>query len=449
MSDTDAAEPRDANMAATESAHRNGDGLGRYWVGWFDARALAVLGALMVLLLGAAAIIAFRAHATPVPVAITRPVAGAALEAGQPSSVEGTASPGAWVKVYDSATFLGEAKADYLGKWRLALSPALAAGDHTLRADAVDSANRLTTTLVGWTLTDAAAAEAAPARPVPLTRTAPAADVTREAVPRVDMAGTAAPPAPIAPSFGVLPSVLPPANPIKAAPAGVKGPAYDAVTELAGTAGPSARVRLFDGDKAIGETTADAKGNWSFKLSAALPLGARSITASAVDGAVEGPRSVAQAFTVVSPQTAAAPVTPAFLPLDAGASFVAGQRIDLVGTAAPGAQVQIVGADGTALGTATAGADGKWLLKILATAGMGPLTARALGPAGALESAPLAVAVATPMPAPTAPAPTATPRVLLGVTGGSPAGGAPSSAIVGATGLMALALAAVARRRAR
>ena len=55
---------------------------------------------------------------------------------------------------------------------------------------------------------------------------------------------TPAPPAPIAPVFGVLPGISSPGNALKEAPAGVKGPAYESVPEISGSAGPNAKVLI-------------------------------------------------------------------------------------------------------------------------------------------------------------------------------------------------------------
>jgi len=519
---------------------------GKFWVNWFDPRALAVLGVILVALCCVASVIALWANNAAQPVAITRPAQGAALEVGKLGDIEGTASPGAQIKLYDGSTLLGEARADSSGRWNFPVPAGLAAGGQTLRADALDAGNRLTSASVAWTLVDPSAVARAPG--VKPAFTAPAAGSAFVAGQQINFAGTAgpgatvrllaadgrvlgttiagadgvwrlqvpaavgigpitarvvgpdganldsaplslifnpaataipptpAPPALLAPSFGVLPGVFPPANPLKEAPAGVKGAAYDAVTELAGTAGPNARVRLFDGDIVIGETTADAKGNWSVKIATPFALGPHSITAAAVDGAAIGPRSVAQVFTLVpvqvvavaptkppeptrlpeptkapeptkipeptkaieptkavtaalpapaatlaptkapeATQAAPAAVKPVFLAPPPGANVVAGQPIEFSGTAAPGATVQIIGADGKVIGTAIAGADGKWTFKLpAASVGMGPFTVRVIGPNGAaLDSAPLAVNIA--------PAPTVAPAATAAATQAAPA----------------------------
>jgi hypothetical protein len=277
----------------------------------------------------------------------------------------------------------------------------------------------------------------------------------------------------LAPSFGVLPGVFPPANPLKEAPAGVKGAAYDAVTELAGTAGPNARVRLFDGDIVIGETTADAKGNWSVKIATPFALGPHSITAAAVDGAAIGPRSVAQVFTLVpvqvvavaptkppeptrlpeptkapeptkipeptkaieptkavtaalpapaatlaptkapeATQAAPAAVKPVFLAPPPGANVVAGQPIEFSGTAAPGATVQIIGADGKVIRTAR-GRGWEVDVQLRPRQWVWALLSRDRTQWRGLDSAPLAVNIA--------PAPTVAPAATAAATQAAPA----------------------------
>ena len=56
------------------------DGPGKFWVNWFDPRALAVLGVLLIALCCVAAVIALWANNAAQPVAITRPAQGAALD---------------------------------------------------------------------------------------------------------------------------------------------------------------------------------------------------------------------------------------------------------------------------------------------------------------------------------------------------------------------------------
>ncbi len=491
---------------------RKNDGAGKFWVKWFDPRALTVLGVMLIALCCVAAAIALWANNAAQPIAITRPASGAALDIGKLGDSEGTSAPGAQVKLYDGSLLLGEARADSSGRWNFPLPTTLGAGGHTLRADALDAANRLTSATVAWTLVDpSAVARATETRPAP-----PPTFVPSTALP-----ATPAPPALLAPSFGVLPGVFPPANPLKEAPAGVKGAAYEAVNELTGTAGPNARVRLFDGDKVIGETNADAKGNWSVKIATPFALGPHSITAAAVDGAAVGPRSAAQAFTLVPAQIAvvvpttppeptkaitptrvvtagvaipAATVAPTkapestvttpatstptkAAPTAALAATVAATKVPeatrAAPTAAPTAAIAATNAAPTAAPTPTVAAT-KVAEVTKAAPTAAPTTAvaatKALPTASptakAIETNTPVAATATTAPtkpaeatkvvaqaataAPTkAPVLTPTPRVLLGVTGEQPESGSSLPMVIGAAAVLALAAMALARRRIR
>jgi len=61
-------------------------------------------------------------------------------------------------------------------------------------------------------------------------------------------------------------------------PAGAQ-PVTGQPIDLSGTAAPNAVVRVFDGNTFIGETTADANGNWKLALPAGLGVGAHDLTA--------------------------------------------------------------------------------------------------------------------------------------------------------------------------
>lgn len=483
---------------------RKNDGAGKFWVKWFDPRALTVLGVMLIALCCVAAAIALWANNAAQPIAITRPAPGAALDIGKLGDSEGTSAPGAQVKLYDGSLLLGEARADSSGRWNFPLPTTLGAGGHTLRADALDAANRLTSATVAWTLVDPSAVARA-------TETRPAPPPT--SVPPTTLPATPAPPALLAPSFGVLPGVFPPANPLKEAPAGVKGAAYEAVSELTGTAGPNARVRLFDGDKVIGETNADAKGNWSVKIATPFALGPHSITAAAVDGAAVGPRSAAQAFTLVPAQIAVVvPTTPpeptkAITPTRVVTAGVAIPAATVAPTKAPESTVTTPAtstptraAPTAALAATVAATKVPEATRAAPTAAPTAAIAATKAPDAtkaaptvaptatvaatkALEAtkaaptvAPTATAIATKAPAiavtstaaPTKPAEatkvvaqaattaptkapvlTPTPRVLLGVTGEQPESGSSLPIVIGAAAVLALAALALARRRIR
>ncbi|MEG4257184.1 DUF4347 domain-containing protein, partial [Microcoleus sp. Pol8_C2] len=121
---------------------------------------------------------------------------------------------------------------------------------------------------------------------------------------------------------------------------------------LAGTAEPNSTVNILQGTTALGTATADADGNWTFTPTTALADGTYAFTATAADAA----GNVSEASTPVN------------LTIDATASSVpsittAGTTSDttptLAGTAEPNSTVNILQGT-TALGTATADADGNW-----------------------------------------------------------------------------------------
>lgn len=372
----------------SDTNRKNGgaaNGAGRFWVKWFDPRALTVLGVMLIALCCVAAVIALWANNAAQPIAITRPGPGAALELGRLGDSEGTSAPGAQIKLYDGSLLLGEARADSSGRWNFPLPTTLGAGGRTLRADALDAANRLTSASVAWTLVDPSAVARA-------TETRPALPPT--SIPPTALPAAPAPPALFAPTFGVLPGVFPPANPLKEAPAGIKGAAYEAVNELAGTAGPFAKVRLFDGDRVIGDTTADAKGNWSIKIATPFALGPHAITAAAVDGAAVGPRSAAQAFTLVPAQIAV--VVPTSPPEPTKA--ITPTRVVTAGVAVPAATVAPTKPPESTVTT--------------------PITATPTK--AAPTAAPAATAAATKAPESTRPAPTTAPTAAATATNAVP-----------------------------
>nr|MBH9371038.1 BapA prefix-like domain-containing protein [Pseudomonas aeruginosa] len=116
-------------------------------------------------------------------------------------------------------------------------------------------------------------------------------------------------------------------------------------SELSGTAEPGSSVTLTDGNgNPIGQTTADANGNWSFTPSTPLPDGTV-VNATATDpsGNASSPASV----TV----DAVAPATPVVNPSNG---------TTLSGTAEPGATVTLTDGNGNPIGQVTADGSGNW-----------------------------------------------------------------------------------------
>ena len=102
-----------------------------------------------------------------------------------------------------------------------------------------------------------------------------------------------APSAKTAPSPGTAPSAR--ISPVTAPPSGTAAagpakPGFDIVrinprgdTVMAGRAEPGARVQILDGDKVLGEATADARGEWVFVPAAPLPPGDRQLSLRTVE----------------------------------------------------------------------------------------------------------------------------------------------------------------------
>ncbi|MHD0557395.1 Ig-like domain-containing protein, partial [Pseudomonas aeruginosa] len=116
-------------------------------------------------------------------------------------------------------------------------------------------------------------------------------------------------------------------------------------SELSGTAEPGSSVTLTDGNgNPIGQTTADANGNWSFTPSTPLPDGTVvNVVARDAAGNSSPPASV----TV----DAVAPATPTVDPSNG---------TTLSGTAEPGSSVTLTDGNGNPIGQATADGSGNW-----------------------------------------------------------------------------------------
>ncbi|WBH46545.1 hypothetical protein PALA7_03297 [Pseudomonas aeruginosa] len=116
-------------------------------------------------------------------------------------------------------------------------------------------------------------------------------------------------------------------------------------SELSGTAEPGSSVTLTDGNgNPIGQTTADANGNWTFTPSTPLPDGTVvNVVARDAAGNSSPPASV----TV----DAVAPATPTVDPSNG---------TTLSGTAEPGATVTLTDGNGNPIGQVTADGSGNW-----------------------------------------------------------------------------------------
>jgi nucleoid-associated protein YgaU len=213
----------------------------------------------------------------------------------------------------------------------------------------------------------------------------------------IGLRGTAPPKSP-APATSPLPTPTA-TNPAPAAPAKPPGadivrPSFDIVrvdpqgqAVIAGQAAPGDRVRVLDGDKPIGEVTADARGEWVLLPDAPLAPGNRqlSLEATSQDGGGPARRSGdVVALSVIPPAAAGgSPSTLAvLLPGDpdkparvlqqdqtaAGqqlsletAEYGAHNRLMLSGHADPASRLNVYAGD-RLIGTVTADSAGKWSL---------------------------------------------------------------------------------------
>ena len=170
----------------------------------------------------------------------------------------------------------------------------------------------------------------------------------------------ASPAAPLSAQAAATPATTP------AAPA--KPPSFDIVridpqgqAVIAGRAEPGDRVRVLDGDKPIGEVTADARGEWVLVPDAPIAPGNRQLGLEAT-GREGGPvrrSGDIVALSVMPPQPTSAPEGQA-LSLDT-AEYGARDRLVLSGHADPGARLNVYAGE-RLLGTVTADPAGKWSL---------------------------------------------------------------------------------------
>jgi nucleoid-associated protein YgaU len=212
--------------------------------------------------------------------------------------------------------------------------------------------------------------EAVPPSPTVVAKNASPSATTRPAEPDRPPPPSHSAPAPVPPSFDV----------VKVGPGGT--------AVIAGRAEPGAKVVVRDGDKAIGEVTADRRGEWVLVPEQPLALGNRLLSAEASGSSAGAPvkseETVALSISPPSPQRAAETALAVVLPQDASraarvlqlpngtspaepnalamdtAAFGKDGGVILSGRAAPGATVRIYAAD-QLLATVTADKSGSWM----------------------------------------------------------------------------------------
>ncbi|MES2251633.1 MAG: Ig-like domain-containing protein [Pseudomonadota bacterium] len=156
----------------------------------------------------------------------------------------GKATPGGTVKVYDGTTVLGTAVADANGDWSFTPATALREGSYELSA----------------TVTTAAHGESAKTAVFDFT-----VDLTAPAAPTI---------------VAVLDDVG--SSTINVVQGGVTD---DTRPQFKGKAEANSTVKVYDGATLLGQTTANAAGDWSFTPATPLANGAHNVTATATDKA--------------------------------------------------------------------------------------------------------------------------------------------------------------------
>jgi nucleoid-associated protein YgaU len=186
-------------------------------------------------------------------------------------------------------------------------------------------------------------------------------------------------------------AAAPPSPPPAAAKPSPTGPGFDIVkvdpaghAVIAGRARPGDKVRVFDGDRTLGEVTADSRGEWVLVPDAPLSVGEHKIGLEATDPGtgtkLTGPGTVAlvvappanpnSSVAVLVPnngdkpaevlQQPGGPAAAGALTIDT-AEAAGNGNITVAGRAAAGAAVTVYGED-KKLGLATADPSGKWSL---------------------------------------------------------------------------------------
>ena len=263
--------------------------------------------------------------------------------------IKGTGEPGATIEVFDGPKSIGTAIVDAQGNWSLTPTSPLLNGPRSLTAVA----------------TDAAGNPSAPSDAYPIV---------------VDANG------PVAPAITrVDDNVGTVQGPIQKA-----GVTDDTTPTVVGTAGANLKINLFDNGVAIGSTTSDANGDWSFTPANPLTQGSHSITATAVSAAgVESAPTGAFPFSIDT-------TAPVGTTLDTVGDDVApvvgdvprqGVTNDATptfkGKGEPGATIA-VSDNGQPVGTTTVDAQGNWSLTPTTPLADGAhsVTATATDPAG-------------------------------------------------------------------
>ncbi|UST72285.1 Ig-like domain-containing protein [Pseudomonas siliginis] len=367
--------------------------------------------------------------------------------------LKGTAEASSTVRIYDGATLLGQTTADASGNWSFTPATDLANGTHSFTADARDVAGNLSGKSSAWGITLSTVAPTVSithgfdnvgsitgnfASGTKVDDTTPTlhGKATAGGVVKIyegtvlkgsttadaagnwsytlatlsngphDFTATVTTPASGESAktavFNITVDNVPPNAPIittavdnvGAVTGNVanNGTTDDTRPELKGTAEASSTVRIYDGATLLGQTTADASGNWSFTPATDLANGTHSFTADARDvaGNLSG-KSSAWGITVV-----AAPVIPVITStLDnvgpVTGHFVDGATIDddtptFIGTATANTKVQLWATGDKLVGETISDASGNWSITLAPhKAGYERLAAATVNAAGVMS----------------------------------------------------------------
>ena len=304
--------------------------------------------------------------------------------------MEGTGTPGSTVTLYDGDEVIAANRGG--AGWHVELTvPPLAAGTHSLVAKQVgaDGKAQGDSAPVELTVADGQIVVATPAVVAGTT-------VSPTAAPVAGAATAVATAAAGLPSAAATPAV---STPMVATPVGATADAGATMT-LEGTGAPGATVKVYDGDKLLGEATVGADGKWTMTMPT-LAAGLHSLVAK-LFGADGKEQAASQELSVTVPEEPAATLSglPA-INLPAGGKLPAGRTTELAGTAAPGVLLKLFDG-GKLLGQATADANGNWKMSVPPlNAGEHTLTAITYGTGGEVQasSKPLTVTVSEPEPA--------------------------------------------------
>jgi len=258
----------------------------------------------------------------------TGPVSGTITEGGVTDdttpTISGKTEPGSSVVILDNGVAIGTVIADADGNWSFTPETALDDGEHALTLTITDPSGNNSNSL--------------PAGVIVIDTSAPAAATSLLIT---DDVGT---------KTGALTN---------------GSVTDDSKPTISGKAEKGSTITLYDGETAMGTTTADAEGNWSFTPETALGDGEHSIIVKVTDGA--GNTSAASDTIVFTVDTVAQAASDMVItdnagnqkgPLSDGAMTDDNQPV-ISGKAEAGSTVTIFNGD-TVLGTTTADETGAW-----------------------------------------------------------------------------------------